>query len=95
MAIKQIQTSKSAELTVEEFKEWLKRFDTDKDGRISREELRQAIRRIGGRFSAWKSSRGIREADANGDGYIDDAEIEKLVAFAQRNLGLRIVEYNY
>ncbi|OAY66700.1 calmodulin-1-like [Ananas comosus] len=92
MAIKN-NLSNNRELTIEEFKEWLKKFDTDKDGRISRDELRKAIRSRGGRFTTWKSIRGIRQADTNRNGYIDDAEIENLVAFAQKNMGLKIAAY--
>ncbi|XP_072973229.1 uncharacterized protein [Typha angustifolia] len=97
MAIKSMNTTARAldggDMTVEEFKEWLKKFDMDKDGRISREELQRAIRSVRGRFSGWKSSRGIRQADADGDGYIDDNEIDNLVEFAQKRLGLRIVAF--
>ncbi|WOL06565.1 polcalcin Phl p 7 [Canna indica] len=94
MAIKQnTARSVNGEVTVEEFKEWLKRFDMDKDGRISREELRRAIRSIHKHFSGWKSSRGIQYADTDGDGFIGDNEIVNLVEFAQKVLGLQIVPY--
>ncbi|KAG1330722.1 calmodulin-like [Cocos nucifera] len=92
MAIKNTR-SVDGEMTVEDFKEWLKNFDKDEDGRISRAELREAIRSKGGRFTTWKSSRGIRQADSNHNGFIDDAEIDNLVAFAQKNLGIKIVPY--
>lgn len=81
------------EMTTEEFKVWLKSFDTNKDGRISRDELRRAIRSIRVRFSGWKSKRGVQYADSNGDGFIDDDEIDNLVEYAQKNLGLKIVAY--
>ena len=81
------------DMTVEEFKQWLRMFDTDGDGRISRNELRQAIRAIGGRFSSWKSGRGIKQADSDGDGFIDEDEIDNLVEFAQKSLGLKIAAY--
>ncbi|XP_026658309.2 calmodulin-1-like [Phoenix dactylifera] len=92
MAIKHTRSA-NGEMTVEDFKEWLKNFDKDKDGRISRDELRDAIRSKGGRFTTWKSSRGIRHADSNRNGFIDDAEIDNLVAFAQKHLGMKIVPY--
>ncbi|KAG6498113.1 hypothetical protein ZIOFF_046022 [Zingiber officinale] len=97
MAIKQAPTAAaravSGEMTVDEFKEWLKRFDADKDGRISRQELRRAIRSIDRRFTGWKAGRGIRFADTDGDGFIEDDEIDKLVEFARNSLGLKIVAY--
>lgn len=39
-----------------------------------------------GRFSGWKSARGIRYAEADGDGFIDDLE-----EFAHKCLGNKIV----
>ncbi|URE00409.1 hypothetical protein MUK42_19756 [Musa troglodytarum] len=81
-------------MTVEEFKEWLMKFDTDRDGRISREELKRAIRSIRGRFSGWKSRRGISYADSDGSGFIDEGEMDNLVAFARKSLGLKIVVSN-
>ncbi|XP_050365075.1 polcalcin Cup a 4-like [Argentina anserina] len=80
-------------MTTEELKKWLKKFDTDKDGRISKEELRQAIRSTGGRFAAFKSSRGLRSADVNKDGYIGEEELDSLVEFAQKHLNVRIVNF--
>ncbi|KAG0499387.1 hypothetical protein HPP92_004078 [Vanilla planifolia] len=47
MAFKHVRAANGG-LTVEEFKEWLKSFDVDGDGRIGRDELRRAIRSIGG-----------------------------------------------
>ncbi|WOK94311.1 polcalcin Phl p 7-like [Canna indica] len=85
--------SSGEEITVEEFRKWLKSFDTNKDGRISQDELRRAIRSIHVRFSGWKSKRGIRYADADADGFIEDDEIENLLDFAQKSLGLKIVTY--
>ncbi|CAN4115094.1 unnamed protein product [Withania somnifera] len=69
-------------MSLQEFKKWLTRFDTDKDGKIS----------------VWfsriiKGSSGIKAADANGSGYIDENKFNNLVEFTQRNLGVRIVSY--
>jgi calmodulin len=85
--------SLDADMTVDEFKEWLQRFDVDRDGRISRDELRRAMRAIRARFTGWRSRQGINYADADGDGYIDNNEIDGLIEFAQRSLGLKIVAY--
>ncbi|VAH43731.1 unnamed protein product [Triticum turgidum subsp. durum] len=63
MAIRGIPSQR--EMTVEQFKEWLKQFDADGDGRISR-------------------------AERDKSGFVDDAEVENLVAFAQKDLGMRI-----
>uniref|UniRef100_A0ACD5WQI0 Uncharacterized protein n=2 Tax=Avena sativa TaxID=4498 RepID=A0ACD5WQI0_AVESA len=77
-------------MSVEEFKEWLKQFDVDGDGRISKGELREAIRRRGGWFATLRAGRAVRRADRDNSGYVDDAEIENLVAFAQKDLGMKI-----
>ncbi|MQM16190.1 hypothetical protein Taro_049146 [Colocasia esculenta] len=79
------------DLTMEEFKEWLMQFDADHDGRINREELRRAIRCAGRRFSSWKCGRAIREADADGNGFIDEVEIANLMGVAQSILGFKVV----
>ncbi|KAG5573486.1 hypothetical protein H5410_063252 [Solanum commersonii] len=82
------------EMSLQEFKKWIKRFDTDKDGRISKEELREAIRtNVDGWFRRLKGSHDIKGADANGNGYIDENEFNNLVEFAQKNLGVRIISY--
>ncbi|XWS21174.1 hypothetical protein CRYUN_Cryun30bG0032700 [Craigia yunnanensis] len=79
------------EMTIDEFKRWLKKFDEDKDGRISKDELADAIRVSGGWFARRKSKHGIRSVDANGNGFIDDNEIKNLVEFAEKHLNVRIL----
>ncbi|KAF5192062.1 hypothetical protein FRX31_018351 [Thalictrum thalictroides] len=80
----------SCTMTVEEFKEWV---DKDKDGRISKEELREALRSVGGWFTTWMSDRGVKTADVNSNGFIDDNEIGNLVSFAKKHLGVKIQIY--
>ncbi|KAI3991994.1 hypothetical protein MKX01_014885 [Papaver californicum] len=82
-------------MTMEEFKLWLKGFDKDGDGRISKQELREALRLhgSGGWFTTWKSGRGVRSADANRDGFINENEMSNLVGFATKELGIEIVCY--
>ncbi|KAH0705246.1 hypothetical protein MTR67_050428 [Solanum verrucosum] len=80
------------EMSLQEFKKWIKKFDTNKDGKISKEELREAVRTNGGGWlSKIKGSHGMRVADSNGDGFIDEKEFKNLVEFAQRNLGVRVI----
>lgn len=81
------------ELTMEEFKKWLKKFDEDGDGRISAEELREAIHTTGGWFCKWKAKRVLKAVDTNSDGFIDESEMPKLVLFAQKQFGLRVVGF--
>ncbi|KAJ0974953.1 hypothetical protein J5N97_016918 [Dioscorea zingiberensis] len=77
-------------MSVEDFKRWLKSFDADQDGRISKDELQKAMRSMRVRFCTMKSGRGVRLADSDGDGYIDDNEMENLVEFAKASMGLKI-----
>ena len=81
------------EMTIDEFKQWLKRFDLNNDGLISKEDLREAVRFNGGWFSGRKSRLGIRSADKNGNGFIEESEINHLEEFAQKHLGVRVVAY--
>ncbi|KAL3514504.1 hypothetical protein ACH5RR_027221 [Cinchona calisaya] len=73
-------------MSLEEFKKWLKKFDSNEDGRISKGELREAIRSRGGWFTRWKSKDGLKVADKDGNGYIDDDEIVHLKDFALKHL---------
>ncbi|KAJ6971720.1 hypothetical protein NC653_032305 [Populus alba x Populus x berolinensis] len=77
-------------MSIEQFKRWLRKFDADKDGKISRKELEDAI--PGGWFTRWKGKRRIRSADSNGNGFIDESEINNLVEFAHKYLGVKIVQ---
>ncbi|MDG6100468.1 EF-hand domain-containing protein, partial [Alteromonas sp. ZYF713] len=81
------------EMKLQEFEKFLETLDTDRDGCISSEELRQAIRKNGGWFATWKAKRAVKSADVNGNGVIDKGEISKLVALAEKELNVRIVSY--
>lgn len=76
-----------------DFKKWLKTFDADKDGRISRKEFEEAIRVAEGiwftKLQAWWE---VRHADTNGNGYIDDDELDNLMQFAQKYFDVQVAE---
>lgn len=84
------------EMTVEEFKNWIRRFDADHDGAISCEELQEAVRSLGAWLAWWKAHRGMKEADANRSGRVDSAEeFERLVSYAQQRLHMKISQSNW
>lgn len=79
------------EITMDEFKRWLKKFDDNGDGRISVEELREAIRATRGWFSTAKAGRVFKSVDTSHKGFIDDNQIPMLQVFAQKQFGFKIV----
>uniref|UniRef100_A0A6N2MGU5 EF-hand domain-containing protein n=1 Tax=Salix viminalis TaxID=40686 RepID=A0A6N2MGU5_SALVM len=91
MAIKSVIVDGKQGMTMEQFKIWIKSLDIDKNGKISKDELSDAVRGNGGWFAGLKGKRGIRSADSNGDGVIDESEIAMLAAFAQKHLGIKII----
>ncbi|KDP31919.1 hypothetical protein JCGZ_12380 [Jatropha curcas] len=86
-----VQTQPSREMTVEEFKAWLREFDIDEDGRLSREDLKEALHSMKFWFAWWKARQAMKEADTNSNGHIDNPkEIEKLINYAQKRLHMKI-----
>lgn len=80
----------------EELKKWFKKFDSDGDGRITVEELQKAIEAnsswFSRLFSKSKAKRGMKLADKDSNGVIDEKEMAKLVDFARKELSLDIVK---
>ncbi|KAM7251550.1 hypothetical protein ACFE04_023433 [Oxalis oulophora] len=81
------------DMTIDEFKAWLRSFDANHDGRINEEELEEALHSLKTWFAWFKARQGIKEADSNRNGlveYNNSQEIEKLVIFAQQKLHMKI-----
>lgn len=86
----------SHEMTVDEFKAWLRQYDTDHDGRFSQEEIKEALHSLKTWFAWWKARQGMKVADINHNGQIDSAkEIEKLVNYAQQRLHIKIYGHDH
>ncbi|KAJ6344676.1 hypothetical protein OIU76_006241 [Salix suchowensis] len=84
-------TSKVA-MTMKAFKEWvLRNLDADQDGKITKDELAEVVRRRGEWFAGLKARKGIRSADSNRNGVVDDIEIANLAEFAQKHFGIMII----
>lgn len=66
----------------EQLKELFRGFDYDKDGRLSKEELKQAFNSLGSRVPAFRTLAALQHADENGDGFISEEELEALVQYA-------------
>ncbi|KAJ6675797.1 EF-HAND PAIR PROTEIN [Salix viminalis] len=78
-------------MTMEEFKKWvLRNLDADQDGKITKDELAEAVGRRGEWFAGLKAWKGMRSADSNRNGVVDDIEITNLAEFAQKHLGIMI-----
>ncbi|KQK01767.1 calmodulin-like protein 5 [Brachypodium distachyon] len=83
---------RQGEATVEEFRAWAAQFDADGDGRLSKEELQEALRSLDVWFAWWKAREALRDADANRNGAVDGDEMGRLYAFARRNLHVKAAD---
>ena len=72
-------------LTEPQLKGIFKRFDGDGDGLLSREELIKAFEHLGSRWPGWRAHRALYYADRNGDGYINETELEEVIKYAHRH----------
>ncbi|KAF9677012.1 hypothetical protein SADUNF_Sadunf08G0063000 [Salix dunnii] len=77
-------------LTEEQLREIFKKFDISQDGRLSKEELKQAFGDLGAAVPAYRAIRGLSQADANHDGFVDMEELDELVKYAYR-LGYQVI----
>ncbi|XP_059284018.1 probable calcium-binding protein CML10 [Lycium ferocissimum] len=78
----------SIPVTEEQLEKVLKRYDENKDGKLSKQELKTAFKEMGLRFCGWKASRAFHHADINGDGYISKDEMKELVKYSSNKWGI-------
>ena len=76
-----LKTSK-LQFSREQMKEIFKYHDSDKDGFLNIRELTKAFAFLGSIIPFEKSSYGITYADANKDGLISKAELDKLIDYS-------------
>ncbi|EEF52416.1 conserved hypothetical protein [Ricinus communis] len=65
--------------TKEQLVAMFRSFDTNKDGRLCKKELKNIFNKLGSHFSWWRVFRALHFADINGDGYISEKEFSDLV----------------
>ncbi|KAF7139590.1 hypothetical protein RHSIM_Rhsim07G0228800 [Rhododendron simsii] len=80
----------SITLSEDQLKGLLQRYDTNGDRRLSRKELKLAFRSLGMKHCGSRSRDAFRHADANGDGFITEEELNQLVKFAHSKWGFTI-----
>ncbi|XVE55913.1 hypothetical protein DITRI_Ditri03aG0195200 [Diplodiscus trichospermus] len=92
---KDIPDPSSLKADYDEVMKLFKRCDVNNDGKLSWEEVKAGFRRLQSRFPAFRTQQAFQMADQNGDGYIDEAELEKLVSYVlgcyQGNVKLRLI----
>ncbi|KAK2995619.1 hypothetical protein RJ640_020255 [Escallonia rubra] len=71
-------------LTEEQLRLWFIKYDTNRDGNLTRAELTEAFSRLGSFWGGYRAMQALLHADANDDGCIDEDEMEELVRYANK-----------
>ncbi|CAK9135304.1 unnamed protein product [Ilex paraguariensis] len=76
--------SKGAEVRLEEeqLRKIFEKYDKNGDHKLCKEELKEAFNYLGAYIPGWKAWRSLQVADTNGDGFITEDEMKKLVTYA-------------
>ncbi|KAJ6679137.1 EF-HAND CALCIUM-BINDING DOMAIN CONTAINING PROTEIN [Salix purpurea] len=69
----------ASQLTEEQLIKIFRRFDTNEDGLLSKEEVKRAYNMLGKSFPGVRAWWALHVGDENGDGYISQKEFNKLV----------------
>lgn len=70
--------------TSDQLSDIFRSFDKNGDKRLSRDEIKEAFNYLHSHFPGWTAFWGLKYADANKDGYIDENELKELVSFASK-----------
>nr|POF25833.1 putative calcium-binding protein cml10 [Quercus suber] len=70
--------------TEDQLRNIFKKFDTNNDNMLSREELKKAFDYLGSLIPGFRADRSLHHADANKDGYVNEREMDELVKYAVR-----------
>ncbi|KAL5777789.1 hypothetical protein ACOSP7_010715 [Xanthoceras sorbifolium] len=65
--------------------DFFRRFDKDEDRRLTKQDLKDAFDSLGSRCPTWRAKRALQHADANGNGYISEQELDGLVKYAAKH----------
>ena len=75
---------KTAPLPEDQLRKVFKKYDTNNDNLLSKEELKKAFEYLGSIIPGFRANRGLHHADANKDGYVNEGEMDELVKYAVR-----------
>ncbi|KAL0017370.1 hypothetical protein SO802_004439 [Lithocarpus litseifolius] len=70
--------------TEDQLRQIFKKYDTNNDNLLSREELKKAFNYLGSVIPGIRANRGLHHADANKDGFVNEREMDELVKYAVR-----------
>ncbi|KAK4599443.1 hypothetical protein RGQ29_009486 [Quercus rubra] len=77
-------TDKTPPLPEDQLRKIFKKYDTNNDNLLSKEELKKAFEYLGSIIPGFRANRGLHHADANKDGYVNEGEMDELVKYAVR-----------
>ncbi|XAR64066.1 hypothetical protein NMG60_11024269 [Bertholletia excelsa] len=67
--------------TEENIRKLLEKHDKNKDNCLTKDEIENAFKDLDAFFPGWRASRGLKYADSNRDGKVDEYEKENLVQY--------------
>ncbi|KAK7852200.1 putative calcium-binding protein cml10 [Quercus suber] len=75
---------KTAPLPEDQLRKVFKKYNTNNENLLSKEELKKAFEYLGSIIPGFRANRGLHHADANKDGYVNEGEMDELVNYDVR-----------